>query len=99
LTSQEYFLERAKFMDIRKIFEYALQREFEGKNFFQQNAERLNHAAAVGAFQQLAAEEQKHIDFIQSMLNKMNEGTKLEKPGRSLCKTPASSPNVSAANF
>jgi rubrerythrin len=78
LTSQEYFLERAKFMDIRKIFEYALQREFEGKNFFQQNAERLNHAAAVGAFQQLAAEEQKHIDFIQSMLNKMNEGKKLD---------------------
>ena len=44
-------------MDIRKIYEYALHREHEGKRFFEQNAERLNHAAAVGAFRQLATEE------------------------------------------
>ena len=34
-------------MDIRKIYEYALQREHEGKRFFEQNAERLSHAAAA----------------------------------------------------
>ena len=61
-------------MDIRKIYEYALQREHEGKRFFEQNAERLNHAAAVGAFQQLAAEEQKHIEFIQMQLEALDRG-------------------------
>ncbi len=47
-------------MDIRKIYEYALQREYEGKRFFEENAGRLKHAAAAGAFRELAAEEQKH---------------------------------------
>jgi rubrerythrin len=61
-------------MDIRKIYEYALQREHEGKRFFEQNAERLNHAAAVAAFQQLAAEEQRHIEFIQVQLDSLDKG-------------------------
>ncbi len=56
-------------MDIRKVYEYALQREHEGKNFFEQNATRLSHAAAVGAFERLAGEEQKHIEFIQGLLD------------------------------
>jgi rubrerythrin len=55
-------------MDIRKIYEYALSREYEGKRFFEENANRLSHAAAVNAFQQLAVEEQKHINFIQNQL-------------------------------
>ena len=61
-------------MDIRKIYEYALQREREGKRFFAQNAGRLNHAAAAGVFEQLAAEEQKHINFIQAQINALDEG-------------------------
>ncbi len=61
-------------MELQKIFEYALQREYEGKRFFDQNADRLSHAAAVGAFRQLAGEEQKHIDFIQGLLNKLSSG-------------------------
>ncbi len=61
-------------MDIRKIYEYALQREHEGKRFFEQNAERLSHAAAVNAFRQLAAEEQKHIEFIQAQLALFDDG-------------------------
>jgi rubrerythrin len=61
-------------MDIRKIYEYALQREHEGKRFFAQNAGRLNHAAAAGTFRQLAAEEQKHIDFIQAQIDALDEG-------------------------
>jgi rubrerythrin len=61
-------------VDIRKIYQYALQREREGKRFFEQNAERLSHAAAVGAFKQLAAEEQKHIEFIQSQLDALDKG-------------------------
>src|SRR5512136_989259 len=61
-------------MNIRKIYEYALQREYEGKRFFEQNAERLSHAAAVGAFKSLAAEEQKHIEFIQRQLDALDKG-------------------------
>lgn len=61
-------------MDIRKIYEYALQREHEGKRFFEQNAERLSHAVAAGTFRALADEEQKHIEFIQSLLNAMDKG-------------------------
>ena len=61
-------------MDIRKIYTYALQREHEGKRFFEQNAERLSHAAAVGAFKRLADEEQKHIEFIQGLLDALDKG-------------------------
>ncbi len=61
-------------MDIKKTYEYALQREHEGKRFFEQNAGRLSHAAAVGAFKQLAAEEQKHIEFIQSQIDALDKG-------------------------
>jgi rubrerythrin len=61
-------------MDIKKIYNYALQREYEGKRFFVENAERLSHAAAVGAFKTLALEEQKHIDFIKSLLEALEKG-------------------------
>ena len=60
-------------MDIRKVYDYALQREREGKRFFEQNAERLGHAAAAGAFRRLAAEEGKHIEFIQGLLNALDK--------------------------
>jgi rubrerythrin len=61
-------------MDIRKIYEYALQREYEGKRFFEENAGRLSHAAAAGAFRELAAEEQKHIEFISAQLAALDKG-------------------------
>ena len=61
-------------MDIRKIYEYALQREYEGKRFFAQNADRLSHAVAAGTFRALADEEQKHIDFIQTLMNAVDQG-------------------------
>jgi len=61
-------------MDIRKIYEYALQREYEGKRFFEQNAERLGHAAAVDAFKQLVAEEQEHIEFIEAQIDALDKG-------------------------
>jgi rubrerythrin len=61
-------------MNVRRIYEYALQREHEGKRFFQNNAERMSHAAAVGIFQRLANEEQKHITFIESLLRSLDGG-------------------------
>jgi len=61
-------------MDLRRIYEYALQREHEGKRFFEENAARLGHAAAVGAFKALAAEEQKHIEFIEGLIAALDRG-------------------------
>jgi hypothetical protein len=61
-------------MDIRKVYEYALNREYEGKRFFEENAGRLTQAAAINAFRQLAGEEQKHIDFIQSQISYLDKG-------------------------
>jgi rubrerythrin len=61
-------------MNIEKIFSYALQREIEGKQFFEQNADRLSHSTVVQAFKTLAAEEQKHIEFIQNQLDALERG-------------------------
>jgi rubrerythrin len=60
-------------MDILKIYKYALQREIEGKRFFEENAARMSHGAAAGAFKNLAAEEQKHIDFVQSQIDQIEK--------------------------
>ena len=61
-------------MDITKILEYALEREYEGKRFFTENAERLHHAAAVSAFKAIAEEEQRHIEFISAQLAALDAG-------------------------
>jgi rubrerythrin len=61
-------------MNVAKIYEYALQREREGKAFFQSNAERMSHAAAAEVFTKLAAEEQKHIDLIESLIRNLEAG-------------------------
>jgi len=55
-------------MNLQKIYEYALQREKEGYQFFKSNAEKASHASAAGIFQKLADEELKHIKFIKALL-------------------------------
>jgi rubrerythrin len=64
-------------MDIRKILEYALEREKEGKAFFLNNAGRLSSASAVQAFKAIGAEEQRHIEFIQAQIDALEA----EEPG------------------
>jgi rubrerythrin len=59
-------------MNVRKIYEYALSREHHGKEFFQSNAGRMSHAAAVAIFQRLAEEEDKHIRFIEGLLRALD---------------------------
>ena len=62
-------------MDVIKIYQYALQREYEGRDFFRNNAKRVGHAAAVGVFENLAAEEEKHITFIQGLIDALKGET------------------------
>ena len=66
-------------MDIRKIYEYALQREYEGKKFFEDNANRLSHASAIEVFHKLADEEQKHINFIQHQIDSLDRNSSHKK--------------------
>ncbi len=61
-------------MNARKVYEYALEREREGLKFFQSNAERMSHASVKGIFEQLAAEEQMHIKFIEVKLQTLGKG-------------------------
>jgi rubrerythrin len=67
-------------MDVEKILHYALQREHEGKRFFEEHAGRMSHAAAAGVFHRLAEEEQKHIEFIEHQLDALR-GTRDADPG------------------
>ena len=63
-------------MDLRKIYEYALQRERDGRDFFRDNAGRFSHAAVTGMFERLAEEEEKHIRFIQGLIQRLEaDGT------------------------
>ena len=76
-------------MDIRRIFEYALLREHEGRRFFEQNAERMTHAVVADVFRKLAAEEEKHIEFVEQQIAALDggsafgtaQGTRLEESG------------------
>ena len=67
-------------MEILKIYQYALQREYEGKSFFEQNAQRLSHASAVEVFKRLAEEEQRHINFIVAQIEVLQDPRSAEKP-------------------
>jgi rubrerythrin len=65
-------------MNLHKIYGYALSREREGKEFFQSNAGRMSHAAAAAIFRRLADEEDKHIRFIEGLLQAL-DGTPTEQ--------------------
>jgi rubrerythrin len=67
-------------MNIEKVLKYALEREYEGKRFFSENAERLQNAAAQGAFKAIAEEEQRHIDFILAQIAALNSGVEAPSP-------------------
>lgn len=65
---------------VRRILEYALERERQGIRFFQENAGRLNHPAVQGVFHHLAEEEVKHAAYIQSLLDQLESGRAPDSP-------------------
>lgn len=61
-----------------KIFEYALNQEETGKDFFQASVKRMGIGAAVTAFKRLIEEEEKHIEFINRILKDLRDGSEPE---------------------
>ena len=66
--------------DLIKIFEFALNQERTGKNFFEASIKRMGVGAAVSAFERLIQEEDKHIAFIQSILDDLQNERDIELP-------------------
>jgi len=62
-------------MNLQKIYEYALQREQEGYQFFKTNADKASHAAAAEVFQKLADEELKHIKYLKNLMTLPEDST------------------------
>jgi rubrerythrin len=60
-----------------KIFEYALNQEETGKDFFQVSMKRMGIGAAVAAFKRLIEEEEKHIEFINRILKDLRDGSEI----------------------
>jgi hypothetical protein len=52
-----------------KVFEYALNQEHTGKSFFENSIGRLGVGSAVTAFKRLVQEEERHIQFVQGIIN------------------------------
>jgi rubrerythrin len=61
-----------------KIFEYALNQEQTGRSFFEVSVERMGIGAAVSAFKQLIKEEERHIDFINTILEDLRKGEEVK---------------------
>lgn len=64
-----------------RVFEYALNQEETGKQFFQNSLQRMGVGAAVSAFRRLVEEEEKHIVFITKILNNLRKGESFEPSG------------------
>lgn len=61
-----------------KIFEYALNQEHTGRDFFKVSLQRMGIGAAVSAFKQLIEEEEKHIVFINKILEDLRKGEEVQ---------------------
>ncbi len=66
--------------DLIKIFEFALNQERTGKSFFEASVKRMGVGSAVSAFERLIQEEDKHIAFIQSILDDLQNERDIELP-------------------
>jgi rubrerythrin len=60
-----------------KIFEYALNQEETGRDFFQASMKRMGIGAAVTAFKHLIEDEKKHIEFINRILIDLRDGSEI----------------------
>lgn len=52
-----------------KVYQYALNQEQTGMEFFKTSLERLKVGAAITAFKKLIEEEERHIEFISGIID------------------------------
>jgi len=64
--------------NLMKIFEYALNQEKTGREFFQSSLKRMKLEAAKSAFKRLIHEEENHIELLNRILKGLRDGPKLE---------------------
>lgn len=64
--------------NVIKIFEYALNQERTGLNFFRQSLKTMAIGAAVTALQRLTLEEEGHIAFISGILEELRGGREID---------------------
>jgi rubrerythrin len=64
--------------NVIKIFEYALNQERTGLNFFRQALKTMGIGAAVTALQRLTLEEEGHIAFISSILKDLRRDGEID---------------------
>ena len=60
-----------------KVYEYALNQEETGMSFFKTSLNRMGIGAAVTAFKRLIQEEEKHILFINNIIEGLKKGGEL----------------------
>jgi rubrerythrin len=61
-----------------RVYEYALNQEETGMSFFKTSLERMGVGAAVSAFKRLVEEEEKHILFINGIIDNLKKGGDLD---------------------
>jgi len=61
-----------------KIFEYALNQEQTGLNFFRNSLERMGMGAAVTAIKRIIGDEEKHVAFIANILDDLKGGRAID---------------------
>ncbi|MDQ7784531.1 MAG: hypothetical protein RDU20_16720 [Desulfomonilaceae bacterium] len=62
-----------------KIFEYAMNQELTGLNFFRTSLQRMGVGAAVTAFNRLIEEELNHVSFISQILEDLRGGREINE--------------------
>lgn len=55
------------------ILEYALAKEMEGMQYYESKANYVHNEKVKEVFKQLSLMEKDHVDYIQSLINKINE--------------------------
>ena len=61
-------------VDVSRVLNYALQMEKTGREFFEENSKKFSHGAVTGIFEQLALEEEKHIDLLKTLIAGASKG-------------------------
>lgn len=66
------------------ILEYALAKEMEGMNFYESKARIVNNEDVKKTFLELGKMESDHVDYINNLINKVNEEEPLRYNGEEI---------------